>query len=58
MGYKIYSDSYLKKLTKKQIISILRSCEHNYITLLKSFDQSTQYFLDCINLKEERGDNK
>lgn len=42
MPYKIYSDSYLMSLTKKQLIEILRTAEHNFKTIEEALNNSAR----------------
>lgn len=39
-GYKVYSDSYLISLSKKQLIDLLRTAEHNYFVTDEALDNS------------------
>lgn len=43
MGYKIYKDSYLKSLTKDELISLLRTAEHNYLATEEALQSSSAY---------------
>ncbi len=42
MPYKVYSDSYLMSLTKKQLIEILRTAEHNFKTTEQALNNSAK----------------
>ena len=42
MGYKVYSDSTLMKLTKRKIIDMLRVAEHNYFATDEALNNSAQ----------------
>ena len=42
MPYKVYSDSYLMSLTKKQLIEILRTAEHNFKTIEEALNNSAR----------------
>lgn len=42
IGYKTYSDSYLKSLPKKQIIELLRVAEHNFFATDEAFDNAVK----------------
>lgn len=43
MAYKVYSTTYLMKLTKAEIIDILRTAEHNYIATEEALTRSADY---------------
>ena len=43
MAYKVYSTNYLMKLTKAEIIDILRMAEHNYIATEEALTRSADY---------------
>ena len=43
MAYKVYSTNYLMKLTKAEIIDILRTAEHNYIATEEALTRSADY---------------
>ena len=42
MPYKVYSDSYLMSLTKKQLIEILRTAEHNFEVTEQALNNSAR----------------
>lgn len=42
MGYKQYSDSYLMKLTKKELIEMLRVAEHNFFATEETLNNSAK----------------
>lgn len=43
MPYKVYSTKYLMKLTKAEIIDILRTAEHNYLVTEEALNNSAEY---------------
>ena len=43
MSYKIYKDSYLKSLTKDELIGLLRIAEHNYLATEEALQNSSTY---------------
>lgn len=42
LGYKKYSDSYLMKLPKGEIIKLLRVAEHNFFATDEALDNSAR----------------
>lgn len=43
MAYKVYKTSYLMKLTKAELIDILRTAEHNYLATEEALNNSAEY---------------
>lgn len=43
MPYKVYSTKYLMKLTKAEIIDILRTAEHNFHVTEEALNNSAEY---------------
>lgn len=48
MGYKQYSDSYLMKLTKKELIEMLRVAEHNFFATEEGLQNSARFGAEVL----------
>ena len=53
MPYKVYSDSYLMSLTKKQLIEILRTAEYNFETTEQALNNSARVGKEYANKFDE-----
>lgn len=53
MGYKQYSDSYLMKLTKKELIEMLRVAEHNFFATEEALNRSAKAGMELAKKYDE-----
>ena len=53
MGYKVYSDNYLMSLTKAQIIDLLRTAEHNFLSTEEALNNSAKAGMEMAEKYEK-----